>query len=88
MSRVIKCARCRQPIQGLDEPGKTAIGTCPVCGECDTRENILVEVDEYIRQEHEERINRFFRRFARGSKKFELVEAPHPKRVFRFVVDL
>lgn len=85
---MIKCARCGLPLRVVGGAGATAVAACPKCGESDTRENILNEVDEYVRYALEEKVNSLLRQLYRNDERFELLAAPPRTRRFRFVVDL
>jgi hypothetical protein len=46
----ILCAHCHVPLKGPAEPNADDRFSCPVCGEGDSREAVVAEVGEYVKE--------------------------------------
>lgn len=85
--KTVKCAPCQVPLQGPADPKSDDVFTCPNCGQSDTFENVLTEVQDYMADKVLEQTTRSLGSAFRGSKYVKVTATRSPKRSFRFMID-
>ncbi|MEQ9388302.1 hypothetical protein [Marinovum algicola] len=83
----ILCGSCRVPIEGPADGKGDNVFSCPICGQGDTRENVLKEVKAFLAELAQRSLQESMREAARGSKFMQFKGQPIPKKSYRFVTD-
>ncbi len=86
-SHVVKCAKCKVPLEGPDDARADSLIACPSCGMGDTRENVEREVAEYMASGVSQALDAMVEGFALGLGQSSNLEGPRAERVFRFIID-
>ena len=86
-SHVVKCAKCKVPLEGPDDARPDSLIACPSCGICDTRENVEREVADYAASRVVQVLDAVVEGFALGLGQSSNLEGPREQRVFRFIID-
>jgi len=81
------CAKCQVPPEAVTDDNGEDRFACPVCGESDTRENILREVGEHVKEVAARSLQELARETARRSKFITFSGEPIPKGSYRFISD-
>ena len=88
-THVIKCGKCRVPMEGPKDPQPQDVLTCPACGQHETFENVMKEVEEYIAEAVEKKHGDSLDYASRGSEESPSFERdPDGQKSYRFIVDL
>jgi len=86
-SHVVKCARCKVPLEGPKDSRPDSLVACPSCGAGDTRENVEREVAEFAASRVSQALDAMVEGFALGLGKSSTLEGPRPQRTYRFIID-
>lgn len=86
-SHVVKCAKCKVPLEGPEDSRPDSFIACPSCGTGDTRENVEREVAEYAASGVSQALDAMVEGFALGLGQSSTLEGPRAERVFRFIID-
>jgi predicted RNA-binding Zn-ribbon protein involved in translation (DUF1610 family) len=81
------CAKCQVPPEPVTDDNGEERFACPVCGEGDTRDNILREVGEHVKEVAARHLQEAARDVSRRSKFITFSGDPIPKGSYRFVSD-
>lgn len=79
------CGACKIPLEGPVDGDDQSVFSCPGCGRSDTRENVLREVAEHVKEVTARHLQEEMRAVARGSKFISYKGDPIPHRSYRFV---
>jgi len=84
----VKCAVCNVEVQGPSDPQPDSHFGCPSCGNGDTYENILSEVQQQVVDKTKMSLNRMFDDAVRGSSFMKVTSHYRPSgKHYRFIVD-
>jgi len=84
----ILCGRCKVPLKGPGDSNPQSRFSFPQCGTGDTRENVLREVGEQVKEQAARHLQEIMRRAACGSSILQFKGNPIPKRTYRFTTDV
>lgn len=84
----VLCGRCKVPLKGPGDSDPQGRFSCPKCGNGDTRENVLREVGEHVKEQAARHLQEEMRSTARSSKFIKFEGKPIPKRSYRFIADI
>lgn len=86
-SHVVKCAKCKVPLQGPADARADSFIACPSCGMGDTRENVEREVADYAASRVSQALDAMVEDFALGIGQKSNLEGPREQRTYRFIID-
>jgi DNA-directed RNA polymerase subunit RPC12/RpoP len=86
-SHVVKCAKCKVPLEGPVDTRPDSLIACPSCGTGDTRENVEREVAEYVASGVAQALDAMVEGFAQGLGQSSSLEGPRAQRIYRFIID-
>lgn len=84
----ILCAACHCPLEGPADANMQDRFACPVCGEGDTLENVLVEVKQSAEELIMKKLQHRGRKISRGNSSLDFTPNVQPKRRYRFIANL
>ena len=88
VTRAAQCAACDVDLEPVRERESEDWFACPICGEGDTRENVVLEVQRFFRDHVADDINGQLRKIAQRSKFIKVEKTFRQVSNYRFKVDL
>lgn len=83
----ILCGTCRVPLEGPANPEPQDRYTCPRCGNGDTVENVLAEVNAFVQEAAQGALDKSLRDALRGNDFIKVTGKPIQRRQYRFVTN-